>query len=210
MKHYCLHHTPALERKQYLECFFSQQNINVEWIEDFLPTCEEVTKLSKKIKSRHAANSGVLSDAEISLLLKHSLALKKICDIDDYAIIFEDDVQNVEFNFNDVVTEFVRLVEKNNVDILWIGSSRNHGFDTPPMDGINIIIDPTTKNARLSHCYMLHSKLALQVYEEYSNFKHPSDWQWNHIINVFKLNSAWSYPYIYQRTDTREINSLLR
>lgn len=209
MKYYCLHHTPAVERKQYLEIFFEQQGIKVEWIEDFLPTCEEVAQFSQKIKSKHAAKNGILNNGEISLLLKHSLALKKICTINDYAIIFEDDIQSVDFKFNDIACEFKDLVEKNNIDVLWIGSSPNHGYNMHKTDTASILVNSST-NARLSHCYMLHSKLALRIYEEYCDFKHPSDWQWNHIIDIFKLRSAWGYPHIYQRTDVRAIDSLLR
>ena len=72
-----------------------------------------------------------------------------------------------------------------------------------------ILSNHKTRN-RLSHCYMIHSDTAQKIYNDYIDFKHPSDLQWDYIIEKFNLKSAWSYPHIYQRTDTKEIHSLLR
>ena len=77
MKYYCLHHSPAKERKEYLNIFFYKQKLDVEWIENFLPTSDDVLKYPK-INCVHAAHDGVLNNAEISLCLKHNLALEKI------------------------------------------------------------------------------------------------------------------------------------
>jgi hypothetical protein len=82
-------------------------------------------------------------------------------------------------------------------------------MDLPPSNEPTILSDSSTKS-RLTHCYMINSKVADKVYNDYIDFKHPSDWQWNYIIDKLNLKSAWSYPHIYQRTDTKEIPSLLR
>jgi GR25 family glycosyltransferase involved in LPS biosynthesis len=198
-----------VERKKYLLHLFAKHKIEIEWIEDFLPDSKEVLS-TKKVYSKYAANTtGILNNAEISLLLKHSLAIKKIQDIEDYAIIFEDDIQDFDFDFNNTIAKFIELVEKYNIDILWIGSSINHNMDLPPSNEPTILSDSSTKS-RLTHCYMINSKVADKVYNDYIDFKHPSDWQWNYIIDKLNLKSAWSYPHIYQRTDTKEIPSLLR
>lgn len=209
MKYYCLHHSPCVERKKYLLNLFIKHKIEVEWIEDFLPDSKEVLS-TKKVYSEHAANRiGVLNNAEISLLLKHGLAIKKTQDIEDYAIIFEDDIQDFDFNFHQTIAKFIELMEKYNVDVLWVGSSINHNMDLPSNHEPTILSDSSTKS-RLTHCYIIHSKLAKKIYSEYIDFKHPSDWQWNYIIDKLNLKSAWSYPHIYQRTDTKQIASLLR
>jgi hypothetical protein len=211
MKYYCLHHSPATERKQYALNFFHKHNIDAEWIEDFLPDSETVINYPK-VYSVHAANrssSLLLNNAELSLTLKHVLAIDRIRTINDYAIIFEDDIKDVNFNFEKVVSKFVDLVEKQNVDILWIGSSDNHMCNLSPSTEPKIVIHKNAK-ARLTHCYMINSNTANKVYNEFSNIKHPPDWQWNYVIDKLNLTSAWSYPHIYQRTDTNETPSLLR
>jgi hypothetical protein len=209
MKYYCLHHSPCVDRKNYLIKFFDKHSLQVEWIEEFLPDSIEVIS-HKIVHSPNAADrTGKLNRGEISLLFKHSLAIKKIQEINDYGIIFEDDIQDVDFNFNDVIIEFIKLMEKDNIDILWIGSSKNHYKDLPASNYPYIYSNNKTLN-RLSHCYMLHSKVADKVYNDYIDFKNPSDLQWDYIIKKFNLKSAWSYPHIYQRTDIKQIPSLLR
>jgi hypothetical protein len=209
MKYYCLHHSPAIERKQYLLKFFEQQKLDVEWIENFLPE-DDIVINYPKIQSIHSANgSGILNYAEVSLLLKHVLAIDKIRTIDDYAIIFEDDIKQVDFNFDWMASKFMELAKEQGVDIVWIGSSDNHKCNLEPSEEPRIISNSNTKS-RLAHCYMINSNTANKVFVDYSNFKHPADWQWNHIISELNLKSAWSYPHIYQRTDTKETPSLLR
>jgi GR25 family glycosyltransferase involved in LPS biosynthesis len=207
MKYYCLHHSPAKDRKEYLELFFDKQKLNVEWIEDFLPDSEIVINYPK-VRCIHAADhNNILNNAEISLCLKHILAIEKICDINDYGIIFEDDIKETEWNFNDYIPEMIKEFENINGDILWIGSDKH--TDINSTDKIKIISDNTTR-ARFSHCYMIHSKIANKIIDFYKKITAPSDWQWNQTIKHFKLKSCWSFPSIYQRTANKEIPSLIR
>jgi GR25 family glycosyltransferase involved in LPS biosynthesis len=209
MRYYCLHHTPAIDRKQYLLNFFETHQLNVEWIEDFLPDSEIVLN-HPKIESCHAANgSKILNNGEISLFLKHLLAIDKIRTIDDYGVIFEDDIKDVDFNLNETISKFVELAQENSIDVLWIGSSDRYSCNLQPSEEPKILSNNNTKT-RLTHCYMIHSNTAQKVYDEFANIKHPTDWQWNYVIDKLNLKSAWSYPHIYQRTDTKETPSLLR
>jgi GR25 family glycosyltransferase involved in LPS biosynthesis len=207
IQYYCLHHSPAPERKEYLIDFFYNQQVVVEWIEDFLPDSNEVIN-HPQIKCEHAADgSNILNNQEISLILKHILALKKICSIDGYGIIFEDDIKKSHWSFNEYMPLLIEEFEKMNGDILWIGSSPE--LDVVTTDKIKIVSDHNTLS-RLAHCYMVHSKIANQVIDFYKSIIAPADWQWNITISHFNLKSCWSYPCIYQRTSLKEIHSLLR
>jgi hypothetical protein len=205
MKYYCLHHSPATDRKQFLLPVFKEQNIEVEWIEDFLPDSYEVVS-HPKIYYQHATNCSYLNNAEISLVLKHTLAIKKICEIDDYGIIFEDDLDAINFRLNDIIPVLINKMENIGGDILWIGSIPNKNLKT---NKITVESNKLTKD-RCSHCYMIHSNLAKKVIDFYSDIKAPSDWQWNLTIDHFNLKSCWSYPHIYQRSENKIIKSLIR
>jgi len=205
MKYYCLHHSPAIDRKAFLLPIFQDQQIKVEWIENFLPDCYDVIN-HPKIYYQHAANGSYLNNAEISLVLKHITAIKKISQINDYGIIFEDDIDTINFKLNDTIPIFINEIEKINGDILWIGSIPSKNLKTN-----QITIESTKKTKdRCSHGYMIHSNLAKKVIDFYSDIKAPSDWQWNLTIDHFNLKSCWSYPHIYQRSDNKKIPSLIR
>lgn len=207
VNYYCLHHTPSVDRKAYMLDFFQEQQINVEWIENFLPTSDEIINYPT-VRCIHAANKlGILNSQEISLCFKHILAIKKICKINGYGIIFEDDVKKTNWSLNKYLPLLIKEYEKINGDILWIGS--DFQFDIKSNDKIKIISNDQTKS-RLAHCYMIHSKTANKVIEYYTDIKAPADWQWNLAIDHFHLKSCWSYPSIYQRTAIKEIQSLLR
>lgn len=207
MKYYCLHHSPSIDRKAYLIEFFNAQQLAIEWIEDFLPDSEVVIN-HPKVHCVHAADgNNILNNAEISLCLKHILAIEKICTINDYGIIFEDDIKSTDWNMNEYIPEMINEFEIINGDILWIGSDKS--MDISSKDRIKIISNKDTK-ARFSHCYMIHSKIANKIIDFYKQIVAPSDWQWNETIEHFQLKSCWSFPGIYQRTANKEIPSLIR
>lgn len=211
MKYYCLHHSPAKERKAYLDIFFDKQRLNVEWIEDFLPTSFDVIN-HPKVNCVHAAKQNVLNDAEVSLCLKHNLAIEKICKINDYGIIFEDDIKQPSWNIKEYLPKMIDEFEKINGEILWIGSDPyfdNMVINLNDPNKISIVTNQYTKS-RFAHCYMIHSTVANKVIDYYKNIQAPPDWQWNYTIDYFHLKSCWIYPVIYQRTANKEIPSLLR
>jgi GR25 family glycosyltransferase involved in LPS biosynthesis len=206
MRFYCLHHTPAIDRKKYLLQLFYNQGLEVEWIEDFLPSSPEVINHSV-IECIHAANGKTLNNAEISLYLKHMLVLEKIRTINDYGIIFEDDIQEPSWSIKEYLPKMIEQFENMLGNILWIGSDPI--LDIVTQEKIKIVSTSETKS-RFAHCYMIHSNIANLVLDYKKNIRFPIDWQWNFTIDHFNLKSCWSYPSIYQRTATKEIASLLR
>lgn len=205
MKYYCLHHSPAKERKDFLLPIFKKQEIDVEWIEEFLPNCDIVLN-HPKVPYVHAANKNFLNNAELSLVFKHCLAIEKICSINDYAIIFEDDLDDFDFKLKDILPHWISQFEEIHGDILWIGSVP---YKNLPTNIITVYNNTFTKD-RCSHCYMIHSRTANKVIDFYKDIKAPSDWQWNLAIDYFNLKSCWSFPHIYQRTDRNKLKSLIR
>lgn len=204
--YYCIHHSPAIERKEYLLPFFKKENIKINWIEDFLPNSNEVCKI-ETIYSSHAANKSFLNLAEISCYLKHFKAIESISKSNNNGLIIEDDIEIPEFNFTNFINNIENLFIENNGDLLFIGSFTGSDID----DKFNgEIINSQWTRSRCAHCYLITNKCAKNILSFMSNIIAPLDWQLNYAIDKFNLKSFWSKKHINQRTEKGKIPSLLR
>jgi hypothetical protein len=204
MDFYCLHHSPAKERKSYMNSFFTSNFIKPIWIESFLPEDPLVENFPKVI-SEHSANKHFLNKSEISLYLKHQEAFKLIGLKNEIGIILEDDVKIPNFN----LYEFCKLVAPEFLidgDLLFIGS----------IEGMNIhhetkkIISEPWMKSRCAHCYMVNPSSCDKIIDFISKPLAPFDWQLNYAIESLKLKVYWSVDSVLQMTQINEIKSLLR
>lgn len=206
MKFYCLHHTPAIDRKEYLLDFFNKENINPTWIENYLPDCEEVQLYKNKVFSQHAANGVYLNDAEVSCFLKHCQAIENIAANNEVSVILEDDIEVPNFS----LLEFCKDIEKacRNDLIIFIGSYTGSDLLSSSNEA-RLFISPYFKS-RCAHAYMMNATTARKISLELNNILMPFDWQLNYIIDKLKLTVGWTAPHINQRTEKGQIKSLLR
>lgn len=203
---FCIHHSPAKDRKDYLLPFFDKDNLSVNWIESFLPSCEEIVNL-KKIYNYHAANKSYLSNSEISCYLKHLKAIENIANSGFSGLIIEDDIEIPNFSLNEYCIKIEKELLDNDGDILFIGSFSNNdiAFDSP-----NEIVHEKWMRSRCAHCYLITNKTANKILDYMSNIIAPLDWQLNYAIEEFNLKCFWSKTHINQRTEKGIIPSLLR
>ena len=203
---FCAHHSLAKERKEYLLPFFMEDNINVNWIEDFLPDSDQVLN-TKIVFNQHSANRSYLNNAEISCYLKHLKALEIISKSDSSGLIIEDDIEIPNYSLNRYANEVEKDLLKNDGDILFIGSSSNNDitFDYP-----DEIVHEKWMRSRCAHCYLITNKTANKILDYMSNIIAPLDWQLNYAIEKFDLKCFWSKTHINQRTEKGIIASLLR
>ena len=201
---YCLHHSPDLERKQYLLENFTTHNWH--WITDYLPTDKRILK-HPRIYCEHSANKqNFLNSAELSLFYKHKLAIEMIYQKQEFSFVVEDDIEYPNFNLEETIGIFVKLMIKQSTDILFVGSYGNCDLNSQIP---NILCNNHTLS-RCTHAYILNPKCSSRLIEHLSVVKAPIDWQLNYAINDLKLKSCWSSPHIYQRTEKRKIPSLIR
>jgi GR25 family glycosyltransferase involved in LPS biosynthesis len=206
MKYYCIHHAPATHRKKNILTLLHNQNIhNIEWIEDFPPEHQDIQN-HPKVYVNHAANRQFLNHNELSCFFKHRLAITKSIDINDYFIVFEDDIIEPNFYINDVIPTLIQSMKENSVEILSVGSCCGLGLDLPQ---IGIITNEYTQ-MRCTHCYLTHSETSKKLIKSLENIHSPIDWQINTEIKKLNIKSGWSFPYILQKTDTLTEQSLLR
>lgn len=203
---FCIHHSPAEERKKYLLPFFEKEKININWIEDFLPSSQEVISKTK-IFSEHSANKSYLNNAEISCYLKHLKAIETIANSEFSGVIIEDDIEIPNFSLSEYSTKVEKDLFNNNGDILFIGSFTNYDI---PSNFPHEIAHEKWMKSRCAHCYLITNKTANKIYNYMSNIIAPLDWQLNYAIENFNLKCFWSKNHINQRTEKGIIPSLLR
>jgi hypothetical protein len=203
---FCLHHTPAVDRKEYLLPFFEKEKININWIEDYLPTSDDVTKFGK-IYYENCVNRKYLNNAEISLTLKHNKAIKMLAESNyESAVIFEDDLEIPDFPLLEKIKEVNNLLISDDGDLLFIGSYGNCDLDK---DFPHAIWHQPWMRSRCTHCYLITKKTAIKIQQFMSDVIAPPDWQLNIAIEKFSLKTYWARDHVYQRSEKRKIKSLL-
>jgi GR25 family glycosyltransferase involved in LPS biosynthesis len=207
MKYYCIHHSPAKERKEYIQNnIIDIYNLDILWIEDYLPESDIINN-HPKVYSKHSANRKYLNQAELSCYLKHKLAINTIVTTNEYGFILEDDIKVPSFHLTDMVEAFLVQMKKIKCDILFVGSIASCDLNlTEPC----ILCNKNTIISRAAHSYIISPNRANELVEYLNNIRAPLDLQINFAIEELNLKSGWSYPHIYQRTEKSEIKSLLR
>lgn len=200
---YCLHHSPAVERAEYMHSFFWREDILPEWITSFPPESEEVKDFPITFCD-HSANGAFLNSAEISLYLKHQEAFKRIIEKDNLGVILEDDIEEPDFCLKEFCDKISEQFLEEGGDLLFIGS-----YPEVDIKG-GLIKTASWMQSRYAHCYMVNPKSAPKILEYTKKPLAPFDWQLNYAILKFGLKVYWSVPAVYQRTAQNKIPSLLR
>lgn len=200
---YCLHHTPATERKEYLLNNFDTKGWL--WIEDFLPTDDNIRN-HPTIYSEHSSNKIFLSLSELSLFYKHKLAIELICGHKEFALIIEDDIALPNFEFYSTLSILLNLMKKEGTDLLFVGS---YGSCDLKCEAPTIVCSKNTLT-RCAHAYIVNPSCSKLLLNYLNDINSPLDWQLNYAIQDLNLKSCWSYPHIYQRSEKKQIRSLLR
>jgi GR25 family glycosyltransferase involved in LPS biosynthesis len=208
IKYFCLHHNLAIERKKYInELLYEQNIIHCEWVESFLPDCKEIIT-HKKINTIHASNGSYLNNSELSCFLKHKQAIEILSKQENniYGFIFEDDIKKPDFDLASCLRIFINEMNTINSDLIFIGSYTGYHISS---EKICLFCSESTKT-RCAHAYLLNSQIAKKILPLLYEIYLPFDWQLNDIIEKLKIKSCWTFPHILQRTEQKEIKSLLR
>jgi hypothetical protein len=202
IKIFILHHTPAVDRKVFLQKDLNFVNLpyQLEWVESFLPS---------EIDSNVVSN---IKRSELSLSLKHKYALEQIVQNNiEYGIVFEDDVnlQSVS-NIHQFIEQGITELEAESGDILWIGDVWVGKYVIPDNKKILNKISYFASDCltRCTHAYIISqqgAKLALNNY----HYKHPVDHLYNEIISKKILVSGWTIPGLLQKSAEGLLSTLI-
>ena len=191
-KIYVCHHIPLIERKNSLQEFFVQNNIEVEWVEGYLPS---------EIEYEYKRVVGNINDSEISLYLKHQYCFDdQIKNNFENILILEDDV-DLPFNFNEYLKK--SMIEFNlhepKLDGLMLGSCCNINFKNT-VDS-KLVYYQVGQLTRCCHAMVFTLTAAQKIIKIIMIINYPIDHKLNYIIKKEDLKIGWVEPSIKQKSE---------
>jgi GR25 family glycosyltransferase involved in LPS biosynthesis len=208
-KIFVCHHKPLLDRKDRLDTIFKKINLEVEWIENFLPEdidyvkevgnpviekdCEYAIQQNKYIYYENVGKK--VSMSELSLYLKHKYCyLEQIKNNYENILILEDDV-NVNLDFIDYMNNNMLEFLDKKPDILVLGTA--FGFIPVNFNGKYIHINDN-QLTRCTHAQVINRKCVEKIVKHLYPINLPIDFKLNEIIILERLKIAWSEPGLTQ------------
>lgn len=228
-KIFVCHHNLLVDRKVKLQSFFDKNNIDVEWIEDFLPeelenNYEEIVG-SDELKNnpikynisseRYSLFSSLWFDhikdymngekkvtlSELSLYLKHKKCFEEqIKNQYEYILILEDDVI-LPNNFLNYINSCIFEFKHSSptLDCLIIGTCC--GFKSKNIKNGKLIYYDETNLTRCTNAIMYTLNASKKIYNRLYPINWPIDFKLNEIIVMENLKVGWVEPPLYQESD---------
>lgn len=197
-KIFVCHHNPLVERKIYLQKFFVDNNIEVEWVENYLP--DEIEYEYKRV-------IGSINDSEISIYLKQQYCFEQqIKNNLNHILILEDDV-DLPNNFKDYLDkcmeEFVNYEPK--LDAIMLGSCC--GIQTKNISIDRMIYYEDKQMTRCAHAMVFNLEASKKIVKNLKTINYPIDHKLNWIIKKENLKIGWAEPSIKQKSESGKFKS---
>jgi GR25 family glycosyltransferase involved in LPS biosynthesis len=194
-KTYCLHYPALIQRKELLLKRFKELDMEVEWVEGFLP--ENIKETPKGMKNK----------GELSLYLKHKYVLnEQINNNIERVLILEDDVilpDGFDQFYNNCIKEFEQL----RGDILFLGICC--GILPKNIEKNKFVYFDPSYRSRCTHCYTIKLETAKKIIGLLDNHNRPIDWKLNECIETQNLRSCYAEPGIHQASQAGLFQSSL-
>lgn len=138
----------------------------------------------------------LLSDGEISVILKHYYALSRIAQgQDSYGLVAEDDIilkNNSKRLFYNSLEE-LKGVDGDYLDLAGGCGLKLLGFESP-----RNISNIKPANTRTNACYVVSKHLAKLLVESFLPFVHPIDWHLLYLLNYHDVDKCyWSIEEVF-------------
>lgn len=208
---YVMHYSKLAERKDHIQNELNKKDIsNYEFIGSF--DKEELTNEIKKqyydnniSEARRKANitisrngggeydSPELSDASISLCIKHMVAMNKLVESEyEYGLMLEDDCY-----FYDSRSSISQIINNapSDWDVIFVGGTFDHNICNPITAYGNYLLSghPSTNT---TSSFLITKQAAKKTLEKMQKFSLPIDWELNHNFHENCFNVYHIYPYI--------------
>lgn len=200
-KIFVCHHKPLIQRKIELQKFFFENNIKVEWADQFHP--DDIEYEYKRVV-------GSINDTEISLYLKHQYCLtEQIKNNFEYILVLEDDV-DLPSNFNEYLfnclNEFTSHQPR--LDILMLGTCCGIYFKNTITD--KLVYYQENQLTRCTHAMIFKLDAAKKIVKNLKIINYPIDHKLNFIIKKENLKVGWVEPAIKQKSETGLFESTIQ
>jgi hypothetical protein len=197
-KIFVCHHKPLYERKSYLQKIFADNDIDVEWVENYLP--EEIEYEYKRVV-------GSINDSEISIYLKQQYCFEQqVKNNFKHILILEDDV-DLPNNFNDYLNkcmgEFINYEPK--LDGMMLGSCC--GIETKNVSHNKMVHYENGQMTRCAHAMVFNIEASKKIIKNLNMINYPIDHKLNWIIKKENLKIGWVEPSIKQKSEIGSFKS---
>lgn len=191
-KIYICHWKKLKDRKFKLLETLDQQHIsNYEFVENYDTDDWNIKELKKKYPYvfKLTPSGRFLTNAEVSLLLKHYYIMNKLVNSNqDYILVLEDDVLlsdnflvNLKKCYNQLPLDW---------DLVWVGTCCN--LHEPKMKGK--LVYKTNRGSRCTHSYLISKKCANKILKNTDMITEAADHAFNYYIEKLNLNNYWIEP----------------
>jgi len=212
-KIYVCHHKPLKERKKILNKYFKDNNIDVEWVESYLPedikddydslvgyfNIDPNAKFICYGQYDYYPNVGMkIKVTELSLYLKHLYCFKNQIE-NNYqnVLILEDDLLIPDnYNFIDYINYCINESKILGADMMFLGSCC--GIEVNNREYGKHVYLQKNQLTRCTHAYSVNLESAKKIITKVHPKNMPIDFKLNEIIIVENLKVAWTEPSLKQ------------
>lgn len=197
-KIFVCHHKPLVERKTYLQKFFLDNNIDVEWVESYLP--DEIEYEYKRV-------IGSINDSEISIYLKQQYCFdQQVKNGFNNILILEDDV-DLPNNFIEYLNKCMYEFNSHEpqLDAMMLGSCCN--LNVKDTDKSKMVYYNEGQLTRCAHAMVFTLKASQKIVKNLKIINYPIDHKLNFIFKKEGLKIAWVEPSIKQKSENGTFRS---
>lgn len=197
---FVVHYTKNSDRKERLEKEFEKYQIkNIRWMDEY--DRENMGEMKNLYEYNKNFSDKKINPGQISLTLKHYMALKKIIEEKiEISVIMEDNV-TFKDNIKNLVDEYLKEAKRLDWDIIFEGDTHYLRYREGKVTGdrklykkINKITNQCHGSARCSNFYIINLKTAVKLYENFTPFHNVCDHWSNHLFRKLNLNVYWVEP----------------
>jgi len=226
---YVIHYTKLIERKQSIFSYIENFKLPYKFIENYdkeqLPEkslqrfyLPDESLFESKIKNLWDINQHkfrYLTPGEISVAIKHFLAIQTIGENNKIGLILEDDALPLKSTFLEQIhTTLNQLPEDWDAVFIGEGCGVNYIKNRIAKDNLQISNNMCKAKHPVTNCaesYIIKPQLAKKISEISFPFQLAFDWELAYILYKLNANVYWSVPPIFTQGSKNGIfNSVLR
>lgn len=144
-----------------------------------------------------------LRESEISLLYKHWIILKKVCESDhEYSLVLEDDIL-ISGDFDDKLRRVVDGT-KNDWDFIFLGNGCGLRIPSSRIRKGKYSYAKSNPASKCTDSFLIKKNSAKKILGAFDNFSLPIDFEFNYNMYMEKMKVYWSEPPIVEQGSQNE------
>lgn len=197
---FVVHYTKNSDRKERLEKEFQKYEIkDVRWVDEY--DRENLGELKNLYQYNRKFSKKPINSGEISLTVKHYMALKKIIEEKfEVAVIMEDNITFTD-DIKKLVSEYLEEAKNLDWNIIFEGDTHYLRYKEGKVSGDKKLYKKSNKitgqchgSSRCSNFYIINLKSAQILHDNFALFHNVCDHWSNHLFRKLNFNIYWVEP----------------